>query len=734
MKLKFIWLVAMFLCLTTTYSQTDVFDNEVTQQNGLLLYKGKPFTGNLYSEEGNKHTQCDCILKAGYKNGKLNGSKKEWYKNGNLKFSGKYVNGKENGVHTYYYENGKKKQVIKYRLGKITEKTIYYANGRPKKKETYSNGQIVSSLIFRRDGTLKNKNAKPVTVTKTVVSSNPVPESENEIAQKVPKKTDKKVKFVIKKHQPVENNQPQSSIKNEPEQPAVSKTYVQTIDQSNYLDGLHQELDENGLKKRVLLVKDGLKVKDSLFYTNGQLQLVKKYSDGELIHFEKYNEQGKIIKEENFLNNKKNGLQQDYYDNGTPKLIESYESGLLAHQEKYNEQGTMMSEKNFRFGKPNGLQKTFDQEGDLTELKEFNMGVLIRHEKYTANGKELIKIKEHLAQIKLFNNNDRLVEIKYENIKTKQPDSLWQKFDAQTGEKIEETAYNNGKIVRKGSYVKNQKNGKWVIYWKNGKKETRQYYQNGKLLRSETLTYARQIKNNITDSDLLFNFLSYTQKKSNNYMLVRLDSVKNTSEEFIRKEIIKGLENNWSQITPDTNIKDTELKAILSFSDYQIRLKSKNNANKKFITFIGFTLKLKDFETGKDLVKNIVVTPATEKKPNINSHYVKDKKQAFFKTIQNLGEKVNDLIFTYYPVSAIIRTKSKSGQQVNEVFLNIGQNKNIKEDDLFNVVDDDGQPKAKLKVTKVFQNASFAKVTDGKKWLFSYLQQHKVAKSLKTKK
>jgi hypothetical protein len=217
-------------------------------------------------------------------------------------------------------------------------------------------------------------------------------------------------------------------------------------------------------------------------------------------------------------------------------------------------------------------------------------------------------------------------------------------------------------------------------------------------------------------------------------MLVRLDSAKNTSEKFIRKEIIKSLKNNWSQTTPDSNNKEAELRAILSFSDYKIRLKSKNNANKKFITYIGFTLKLKDFETGKDLVKSIVVTPATEKKPSINSHYVKDKKQAFFKTLHNLEKKINNIISTYYPVTAIIRSKSKMGQQVSEVYMNIGQNKNIKEDDLFNVIDDTGQVKAKLKVTKVNQNTAFAKVTDGKKWLFSYLQQHRVAKSLKTKK
>lgn len=42
-----------------------------------------------------------------YRNGKLDGARRKWYSNGQIKEEGSYSNGKENGRWTYYLESGK---------------------------------------------------------------------------------------------------------------------------------------------------------------------------------------------------------------------------------------------------------------------------------------------------------------------------------------------------------------------------------------------------------------------------------------------------------------------------------------------------------------------------------------------------------------------------------------------------------------------------------------------------
>ena len=63
-----------------------------------------------------------------------NGTVKEYWDNGKLKFEGEYLNGKRNGKGKEYYENGKLKFEGEYlngeRNGKVKE--YYYRNGKLK--------------------------------------------------------------------------------------------------------------------------------------------------------------------------------------------------------------------------------------------------------------------------------------------------------------------------------------------------------------------------------------------------------------------------------------------------------------------------------------------------------------------------------------------------------------------------------------------------------------------------
>ena len=719
--MKKLWyLFLLFLSSYSINAQQAAFESEVSHQNGLVYFKGKPLTGKLFSDDDNIPNKCECTLEAQYKKGLLNGYKRTYYKNGKLKFSGKYIMGVKNGTHTYYYSNGKKKLVEKYIKGSLVEKRRYYKNGKLQKKETFENGKVISSTIYNRDGSPKNSETNTNYATKDTSQSTKVSPTSKSIDN-----SKNKTFFVIK---------------NKPRTTETQKTQIDEVRSYNTepsghpSDGLQKSFYTNGQPKRISFYKDGLPVKDSLFYETGYLKLVKKFSDGELIHVENYYPENILEKEENYLNNKKHGLQTYNYPNGQVQKIETYEYGQLTHSEKFNEKGQLLKEENYKFGKKHGTQKQYDDTGKLVELKMYDTGRLIKHERYTKNGRELINIKNELAEIKVFNHQNKMTALKYENTNTKQPDSLWLTFDPDTGEKLTEKAYVNGKLVRKGQYLHNQKNGEWIVFWQNGQKETRSIYNNGKKVRSETLTYAKQIKNNIQKDDEILTFKTYLPKPENKYVLVRFDSIQTTSQKFIKKKILETLKNHG--LKPVKNIdpvKDQELHSLLHFSDFKIKLKSKDNANKKFVTFIAFNMQYQDLKNEKNFEKSFTITPATATKPKYSSHYTRDKKEAFYKTLNNLSKKIKAFAAAKFPLSGMVRKKTGNAKSISEVYINLGMQQGVTKGDIFNVLNAQGAIKARLKIISVMPAVSIAKVEDGREWLAGNMQntQHplKVVKS-----
>ncbi len=716
---KFLLLVLIyFIHSQFSNAQNYAFESEISKRNGLVYFKGKPFTGKLFSDDDNIPNKCNCTLEAQYKNGKLNGYKKTYYKNGKPKFSGKYKMGVKNGTDIYYYENGKKKQVEKYVNGILTEKIRYYKNGNIQKKETYKNGKVIASILYNRNGTPKNKGQSTDIQTTNNINSSQIQKTVYE------QKSQPEQSVVINKKQtikPVKNN---------------SKNINNTSTSGNIIkiqDGLQKTYFNNGQPKRISFYKNGLPVKDTLFYETGNLQLVKKYNDGELIHLESYYSDNVLEKEENYLNNKKHGIQKYNYKNGQPQKIEAYEYGLLIHSEEYNEKGKLIKEENYKFGKKHGPQKFFDKDGNLVELKVYDTGLLVKHERYTGEGKELINIQNDIAEIKVFNNQDKLISLKYEDIKTKQPDSLWLTFNPETGEKLTEKSYHKGKLFRKGQFLHNKKNGEWITYWQNGEKETHTIYDNGKATKTFTITYAKQIKNNYKKGDTIWAYTTYLPKKEDQFVLIRFVSVQTTSQKIIKKKILETLKQQG--LKPIKNIepiKDKELFAILNFSKFRIKLKSKNNEGKKFVTFIAFDFKYNNLKNGETFEKNFMITPATPQKPKYSSHYVKDKKEAFFKTLNNLTEKMKRFVSSKFFLSGVIRKKSGNSSNINEVFINLGTQEGIKKGDYFKVINEQGAVKARLKVTNVMFNASIAKVEEGKKWLTQYLLNNPLPVAIKT--
>jgi len=705
------------LLFQSVSAQKLAFENEISHRNGLVMFKGKPLTGKLFSDDDNIPNKCFCTLEAQYKKGLLNGYKRTYYKNGKPKYSGIFSMGKKTGTHTYYYSNGKKKQVEKYINGSLVEKIRYYKNGHIQKKEKYENGHIVSSTLYNRDGSPKNSlgNSQPDTA----------------LSQQTLKETKSETVYNINNQSKKTNENNQSAEQPENTQNNPLHTTITSVEQPT--DGLQKSFFSDGLPKRISFYKDGLQVKDSLFYETGNLKTVKKYSDGELIHLEIYYPRQILEKEENYLNNKKHGLQTYNYTNGQAQKIEIYEYGQLTHAEHYNKKGQLIKEENYQFGKKHGPQKTFNQNGKLVELKTYDIGRLVKHERYTEDGKELINIENDLAEIKVLNAQDRLIALKYENIQTKQPDSLWLTFDPETGDKLTEKAYTGGRLIRKGQYLNNKKTGEWVVFWQNGKKETHNLYNNGKIVKSKILTYAKQIKNNYNAGDWLWAYKTYLPKPENQYVLIKFDSIETTSQKIIQKKILEILKQQGLQLVKNIeSVNEEELYALVQFTDFKIKLKSKDNAGKKFVSFIAFRLKYQDFEQDKNFEKAFTITPVTVQKPKYSSHYTRDKKEAFFNTLKNLTEKTKEFAKTKFPLTGIIRKKTGDNTKVKEVYINLGTQQGVTKGDVFAVLDENSATKAKIKIITVLPTAAVAKVEEGKQWLAQYLQNNPMPTAIKS--
>jgi hypothetical protein len=95
------------------------------------------------------------LAKVEVKNGKPNGSVKNFYEDGKLRMEATYLDGKKNGPVTFYQTNGKKFSVTNYDMGhKQGEERKYYEDGKLMSVNTYHLGRLQPGLKeYLKDGT-----------------------------------------------------------------------------------------------------------------------------------------------------------------------------------------------------------------------------------------------------------------------------------------------------------------------------------------------------------------------------------------------------------------------------------------------------------------------------------------------------------------------------------------------------------------------------------------------------
>lgn len=117
------------------------------------IYKLELFNGKFVNKYNNGKIKRNFEVR----NGKLNGTITEYYKNGIVKFTGNYNNNKiTDGCALFYYENGNLESKFCWRNGKqhgIQE--MFYENGNKKLQSVLQEGKLLGlELVFRENGTL----------------------------------------------------------------------------------------------------------------------------------------------------------------------------------------------------------------------------------------------------------------------------------------------------------------------------------------------------------------------------------------------------------------------------------------------------------------------------------------------------------------------------------------------------------------------------------------------------
>ncbi len=117
-RLKFV-VLAMSLSLLAGCGQEIRQDMTVVKE-GLVCEKGseKPFSGYVVGRGREDYRRQTMRYKKRYKNGRLHGHTKYWYKNGQLESAEPYKNGVLHGVIVRYYENGQVRAKVPFTNGK----------------------------------------------------------------------------------------------------------------------------------------------------------------------------------------------------------------------------------------------------------------------------------------------------------------------------------------------------------------------------------------------------------------------------------------------------------------------------------------------------------------------------------------------------------------------------------------------------------------------------------------
>lgn len=420
-----------------------VFANYDENLNGIILKTPHYFNNNRITASGFQNSNKE---NTGYWN--------YYYSNGIKKSEGEFINDKRNGVWKYYSKTGEIKEETSYDKGIEKTYKTFYLNGNPRIDITITDGKIIGELkSYFSNGNVRS--------TKEYV--------------------DGKINGIEKQF--YRNGSLKYAIKNVED--VLSGEYKEYFDNGklsftvNVVEGKPEGVsksfynnDNNSVEKEGSYLKGKYVGEWKTYFKNGKIASIGKYNnDGEKEGlWLSYFDTGVLREEENYSNNKYNGIQK-YYD--YDKLLWEeyvYRKGKMQEYRAYKKDGTLICDnkvngKNFKLIQyhPNGIIRkegtVTDGESDGNWKYYSNYGVLT-HNLNFKEGKYEGKYTEY------YPNNKPKVERNYVN-------------DVETG--ITTTYFINGSIEKQGGALNDNRNDYWKEYFMDGTIDRIMFYTNGEV-------------------------------------------------------------------------------------------------------------------------------------------------------------------------------------------------------------------------------------------------------------
>lgn len=154
MKKIFLVFIALGMLNCNLFGQTRVFKSEIEKIDDIVFYSGQKFNGTVVDK-----FRESLFSETDYINGKIDGTKKRYHRNGQLKDIAHFENGKRNGLTKYYGRDGFLMQEINYKNGKKNgEEKEWHTNGQLKVEKNYRKGKEISFKEWDENGNIIREN------------------------------------------------------------------------------------------------------------------------------------------------------------------------------------------------------------------------------------------------------------------------------------------------------------------------------------------------------------------------------------------------------------------------------------------------------------------------------------------------------------------------------------------------------------------------------------------------
>ncbi|MBL0317041.1 MAG: hypothetical protein IPP69_15280 [Flavobacteriales bacterium] len=401
----------------------------------------------------------------------INGMRKEYYPEGQIKSEAKLVDNDYQDVYTSYHSNGKIDTKGNFVKGKKEGEWLYY----------FENGQIYTKGSFKSDrktGTWYTYTEKGMLAEEENYGSSgelegmtKVYDIEGKILREIEYKKDKAITMThyntdgstlaqVKMKDNVLNGEFYNSIR--------VKAYEGRIEKKSF-DGPYKEFDAVGNLILTANYKGGfLDGSQKKYYSTGQLRADEFYVDGEM-----------------------DGLQIYYHKNGQVSGYYYYDNGMShGPQTSFYVNGNKSTESFYWKDKINGLKTVYAPDGTKDFADIFEMDLLCGNTTYDANGKILhscyMKEGNGVYHSKYRNGADHVkIECKNGNMfgsrKDKNPDGSDEQVSTMLAGYINGhfESYNLNHKTQVGEFKYGRRTGVWDFYEIDGTKDFTAVYHNG---------------------------------------------------------------------------------------------------------------------------------------------------------------------------------------------------------------------------------------------------------------